>query len=334
MTSRGIKFRSDDEFGRQCALDRLSVLDTPREPEFEKITKLVTTVFGVPIAAVTLIDRDRQWFKSLQGLDVAETSREVAFCDHTIRKTQCLNIPDATLDPRFAQNPLVMGEPYIRSYLGAPIITSDGYAIGALCAIDYEPRSFSPEQEKMLLSFADLVMNELELRQVASVDALTGLSTRRALVREIEDATVQQRDAALLFLDLDHFKAINDTFGHAAGDIVLRKVADIMLENCPENAVAGRLGGEELALILPGYNEEAACQLAETVRGKIANLKLADYPDLVVTTSVGVAMRRAGQDGHAWMEMADAALYEAKHDGRNCVRMSHAVIPQPLVIQR
>lgn len=334
MTSRPIKFRPDDEFGRQCALDRLHVLDTPREPEFEKITRLVTTIFDVPIAAVTLIDRDRQWFKSVQGLDGTETKREIAFCDHTIRKTQCMNIADATLDPRFADNPMVTGEPYIRSYLGAPIITADGYAIGALCAIDYKPRSFSPEQERMLVSFADLVMNELELRQVASVDALTGLSTRRALVQEIEAVMGQQRDAALLFLDLDHFKAINDRFGHAAGDAVLQDVAGVLLDNCPDIATAGRLGGEELAMILPGYDEDAAQEVAETVRRSIAALALVDYPDLVVTTSVGIAMRHASHDGHAWMEMADAALYEAKRHGRNCVRLSQSVTPPTMAVQR
>lgn len=334
MTNHSIKFKSDDEVGRQCALDRLHVLDTPREPEFEKITRLVTTVFNVPIAAVTLIDRDRQWFKSVQGLDTTETTREVAFCDHTIRKTQCMNIADAKLDPRFAENPLVTGEPYIRSYLGAPIITADGYAIGALCAIDYQPRDFSPEQERMLGSFADLVMNELELRQVASVDALTGLATRRALMQEIETAAGQQRDTALLFLDLDHFKAINDRFGHAAGDAVLRDVADVLLDTCPQTAVAGRLGGEELALLLPGCNEEAACEVAETVRRAIAALEFAEHPGLVVTTSIGIAMRDASHDGHAWMEKADAALYEAKNHGRNCVRLSQSVTQPTMVIQR
>lgn len=327
-------FNAEDEFGRQCALDRLHVLDTPREAQFEKITKLVVTVFNVPIAAVTLIDRDRQWFKSVQGLEPVDTKREVAFCDHTIRKTQCMNVPDATLDPRFADNPLVTGEPYIRSYLGAPIITPDGYAIGALCAIDYKPRNFSPEQEKMLASFADLVMNELELRQIASVDVLTGLSTRRALLQQIEAAMGQQRDAALLFLDLDHFKSINDRFGHAVGDIVLCKVAAVLLDSCAETGVAGRLGGEELALVLPDCDEKTARVVAETVRRKIASLEVAGHPDLIITTSIGIAMRHASHDGHAWMEMADAALYEAKHHGRNCVRSSQSATLPPMVIQR
>jgi|AntRauTorcE11898_2_1112593.scaffolds.fasta_scaffold15825_2 diguanylate cyclase (GGDEF)-like protein len=326
MTILATHFKPNDEIGRQSALDRLHVLDTPKEKEFDKITDLVTTVLKVPVAAVTLIDRDRQWFKSIQGLDVSETVREVAFCDHTIRTTRCLNIADATRDARFLDNALVTGPPHIRSYLGAPIITPDGYGVGALCAIDYRPRSFSEEQEKVLGSFADLVMNELELRQVAAFDELTGLATRRTFVKEIEIALGRPEDAMLLFLDLDHFKAVNDTFGHAAGDDVLRKAAAALLDICTDTAIAGRLGGEELALILPGGDEATALQFAETVRCRIAEIHLDTYPDLTVSTSIGIAMRRACKDGHSWMEAADSALYEAKQDGRNCVRVARPAL--------
>lgn len=319
------RFRTGDEAGRQRALDRLDVLDTPPEPAFEKITNLVATVFDVPIAAVTLIDRDRQWFKSQRGLEDSETAREVAFCNHTIRASRCLKVEDATRDPRFADNPSVVGPPRIRSYLGAPLITSDGYAIGALCAVDYKVREFSPEQERVLASFADLVMNELELRQSASRDSLTGLATRRTFIEALEKVLEGRDEAALLFLDLDHFKAINDTFGHPAGDEVLKAAAVALMEVCPENAVAGRLGGEELGLVLPAVSETQARDTAEAVRDAIAHIRFGAYPDLRVTTSIGLAMRSGHGRRESWMTAADAALYEAKSDGRNCVRFAQPI---------
>ncbi len=320
------RFRSGDEAGRQCALDRLHVLDTPAEPAFEKITRLVTAVLGVPVAAVTLIDRGRQWFKSVQGLAATETPREVAFCDHTIRGPQCLKVGDASLDPRFQDNPLVVGPPHIRAYLGAPIITPDGYAIGALCAVDYKPRDFTPEQERVLASFADLVMNELELRQFASCDGLTGLATRRAFVEAVGTVFERGDEAGLLILDLDHFKAINDSHGHPAGDEALKAAAAAVLRVCPDAGVAGRLGGEELGLLLPGAGEAEALKIAEDLRLAVAEARVAGHPGLSFTTSIGVATRSAHGQCDGWIAAADAALYRAKSEGRNCVRSAQVAL--------
>ena len=324
MTGIASRLKTRDEKGRQCALERLDVLDTPAENGFEKITGLVRTIFDVPVAAVSLIDKDRQWFKSIQGLDISETAREVAFCDHTIRKTDCMCVPDATKDPRFAKNILVTGPPHIRSYLGAPIISPDGYALGALCAIDYRPRQFSPEKEKVLASFADLVMNELELRQLASCDGLTGLATRRAFVDAAEEVFEQGRNAAFIFIDLDHFKAINDANGHPVGDDVLKATSAALLANCPDHAFIGRLGGEELAVLLPDTDRQGAFRLAESLRAAIAATTVKSARNLAFTASVGVAMQDAAHDLAGWMAAADAALYEAKSRGRNCTVIGYS----------
>ncbi|MDB5658257.1 MAG: diguanylate cyclase [Cypionkella sp.] len=131
-----------DEEGRLEALRRYDVLDTPPEAPFDRLTELVRSVLGVPIAAVTLVDAERQWFKSIAGLNACETSLEISFCAHAIKKREPLVISDATLDMRFAKNPLVTGDPWIRSYLGIPLETPDGYNVGALCAIDTKPRTF------------------------------------------------------------------------------------------------------------------------------------------------------------------------------------------------
>ncbi|CAM3406689.1 sensor domain-containing diguanylate cyclase [Paracoccus nototheniae] len=323
MTVMTALFKADDEPGRQCALERLDVLDTAPEPEFDKITNLVRAVFDVPIAAVSLIDRDRQWFKSVQGLETTETPRRVAFCNHTIRSQDILRIEDASVHPWFSDNPLVTGPPGIRSYIGAPLVTADGYAIGSLCAIDRRPRVFSDEQARVLASFADLVMNQLELRKMASVDLLTGLATRRAFAEAMDTAITESdrtgRPVSLICLDLDRFKAINDTFGHQTGDAVLVAVGDTVGAGCRDIGFAGRIGGEELAVLLVGTEPDDAAAFAEGLRRRIEVQTLDDHPQLVITASFGVAPRQPGMTAKAWMAAADAALYRAKHEGRNRV---------------
>lgn len=314
------KFQAGDETGRQYALDRLHVLDSTPEPQFEKLTNLVQTIFEVPVAAISLIDRRRQWFKSIQGLDVRETSREIAFCDFTIRSAECLMVTDATLDDRFRHNPLVTGAPHIRSYLGAPILTSDGYALGALCAIDYRPRSFTAAQQSMLANFAGLAMNEIELRQIAAVDMLTGMMTRRAFMAEIVQVAQHVAPAALLYIDLDHFKSINDTYGHPIGDSVLQSVAAAISRVCDHAASVGRIGGEEFAVLLPKMPSHVASRVAERIRSAIEQVRIDAVPSLTVSASIGVACKTADKSCDAWMAAADSALYSAKESGRNCVR--------------
>src|SRR5690349_6483011 len=170
-----------DEEGRLAALNRYEILDTPPEAPFEKITSLVQDVLQVPICAVSLVDREQQWFKSIQGLDTRRTPRSISFCTHTIRTDEALIVPDALHDPRFSANPLVLGEPHIRSYAGVPLQSPDGYNVGALCAIDVVPRTFSDAQLAILRSFATLVVDQLELRRIAVRDHLTGALTRRGL---------------------------------------------------------------------------------------------------------------------------------------------------------
>jgi GAF domain-containing protein len=156
-----------DEPARQAALDRYGVLDTQPEAQFDKITSLVGTVIGVPMAAVTLISGNRQWLKSRQGIGVSETPRDVSFCTHTIKAREPMVVPDAAIHPLFADNPLVTGPPFIRSYLGIPLSSPDGYNIGALCALDTKPRQFDVSQIQIMTDLAALVMDEMELRMIA-----------------------------------------------------------------------------------------------------------------------------------------------------------------------
>jgi GAF domain-containing protein len=152
-----------DEFARQRALDTYRVVESLPDAAYDDIVKLASALCGAPIALISLIDRDRQWFKARVGLDVEETGRDVAFCDHAIRQPdQVMEVPDATKDARFVDNPLVTGAPDIRFYAGMPLVTPGGAPIGTVCVIDREPRQLDDTQRAGLAALARLTMNLME----------------------------------------------------------------------------------------------------------------------------------------------------------------------------
>ena len=154
-----------DSAARLEALYRYNVLDTAPEERFDRIAEIAAYLFDVPIALVSLVDAERQWFKACIGIDQRETDRSVSFCAHAIRAEHTMVVEDATQDERFVDNPLVIGPPEIRFYAGAPIITPDGYALGTLCVIDTEPRQPEPDQIHHLENLARTIVDELELRR-------------------------------------------------------------------------------------------------------------------------------------------------------------------------
>jgi PAS domain S-box-containing protein len=154
----------DDTSERQAALRRYHILDTAPEKNFDHITSLVAKVCDVPTALITLIDEERQWFKSCFGFDARETDIGVSFCVHAVHQGEMLVVEDATSDPRFKDNPIVTGPPHIRFYAGAPLTTPEGIHIGTLCILDYETRTFDASQREILERLADVVVNQFELR--------------------------------------------------------------------------------------------------------------------------------------------------------------------------
>ncbi|MGE0398880.1 MAG: diguanylate cyclase [Kofleriaceae bacterium] len=156
--------KPDNEDQRLAALRRYMLLDSLPEPEFDRVTELAAKLLGVPIALVTLIDSERQWFKSCFGLDATETSRDDAFCAHALFDSTPLVVPDAREDVRFAYNPYVIGEPHVRFYAGAPLMTREGYALGTLCVIDREPRTLGQREVETLSSLASVVVDLVEAR--------------------------------------------------------------------------------------------------------------------------------------------------------------------------
>ena len=314
-----------DEDARLAALRRYEILDTGEEAQFQRIVDLTLTILGVPMAAVTLIDEDRQWYKSARGTERESIPRDIAFCAHTIMQNEPLLVADATIDSRFADNPLVTGEPHIRSYLGVPLRTPDGYNVGTLCAFDIAPRQFDARQSDIMTKLAEIVVEQLELRQIAKQDSMTGALTRRGFIAEVEREFLRagryDRPSVLVVIDVDHFREINDRYGHPAGDAVLVSIANASMATMRKSDVFGRVGGDKFGLLLPETDPEEALQAAERIR-RMVESTIVEAPNTPVraTVSLGIAPIPAQSEGVAtWFSEADIALYEAKQFGRNRV---------------
>jgi len=197
-----------NESDRLVALDRYHILDTSPEQVYDDLTQLAADICGTPIALISLIDRDRQWFKSRVGLDATETPRDISFCGHAVAANATLNVPDASQDPRFANNPLVTQAPNIRFYAGVPLITHDRYVLGTLCVIDSQPHNLTEAQIRQLETLSRLVVNQLESR-------LNRNSTELKLdeVLSLKQAILDSANFAIIATDL---RGIIQSFNAAA----------------------------------------------------------------------------------------------------------------------
>jgi diguanylate cyclase (GGDEF)-like protein len=330
-----------NEEQRLASLRRLNILDTPAEGRFDRIARLARKSLNTPIALVSLVDKNRQWFKSCQGLETIQTDRAISFCGHAILGDDTFVISDALADPRFADNPLVVGAPGIRFYAGRPIHSPDGFTVGTLCVVDTVPRKPTRDDLWALEDLADLV--EVELRAEALSDAERKLrdrlsdAERRACVDDLtrlwnRDTCLQllreqiDRSSRLglslgvLFIDLDHFKVINDTHGHLVGDEILREVAVRLRTAVRSYDSIGRYGGEEFIAILPGCDKVQAATAADRIRQQVnAGAVKVQNSVIGVTVSIGVCawVPEAATAVEQYVKAADQALYEAKHAGRD-----------------
>lgn len=467
-----------DESVRLSTLYALSILDTPPEARFDRITRLAMRLFDVPIALITLVDAERQWFKSCQGLDVSETPRGISFCGHAILEDRALVVSDALLDERFADNPLVTGEPHIRFYAGFPITAPNGSRLGTFCIIDRRPRHLNQEQLDTLrdmavwaqdelynvelarafqlsqqnaslrAEIADRIRAEQALREIAVAlenavegiarldaegrystvnkayadiigstpedligaewsitvhpddlglakaayqrmrasgksevevrglrkngsvfykhivmvgtydeqnklighycfmhditqrkqaearlehlalyDPLTWLPNRKLLDDRLQqvlsEADREGHMVALLFIDLDHFKHINDSFGHGMGDRLLRAVADRFSAGLRAGDTIARLGGDEFAVVLPNIRHvDEVAGIVRKIQALLDAPFTVDGRDMHVSASIGITLYPLDEgDAESLIRNADTAMYHAKESGRNTFRL-------------
>lgn len=460
-----------NENARLAALNELALLDTPNEPVFDRITRLVTVLLKVPMATVTLIDANRQWFKSKVGMDVNETPRDVAFCAHTVVKAAPLIVSDACKDERFAHNPYVTQANGLRFYAGIPLKNSQGFVLGSLCAVDTKPRTLSSEELAALQALADIVTDEIQLRErlieeqkskeasqraldalhlsleqqieqrthelnlvietaydayisidptgrvldwnhaaeemfgwarkealarplnqlifpddlpamneavpldyramrrdgsllpveirsntfevngqprrslfihditerqqlerlrdhQAREDALTQLPNRRALDERLPEAIARSRRSlkplAVLFMDLDGFKSVNDCYGHGMGDDLLREIAKRLSRALRETDYVARWAGDEFVILLEGTEYEFIEPLAQQIIGLVEQPIVVSGTALKVSASIGVAILSPNtvETSQELLKRADVAMYEAKRAGKAQIRLA------------
>ncbi len=348
--------KPDDEDARLAALQSYDVLDSELEDAYDDLVAIAAAICDAGQGAITLIDADRQWFKAELGIDQGSTSRDESFCAHAILDShRVMVVPDATLDARFQGNPLVEAEDGIRFYAGAPLVTPDGHAIGALCVFDSTPRQLDDSQRSALHALSRQVTHLLELRRANKLlnlhirdrawyeeqlhvyheqlesqnadlaeqtrtDPLTDLPNRRAFSAALETAIQKSLTNGLplcvALLDIDHFKLMNDLHGHAEGDRVLVELANVLKAQFSGGGTAARHGGEEFVMLFPGAELQQAILQCEFLRQGVSVLPVG----IPVTVSIGIAQWRPRTDDVASLvKRADEALYMAKNDGRNRV---------------
>jgi diguanylate cyclase (GGDEF)-like protein len=324
-----------DDRERVASLRRLGLLDSGSEERFDRITRNARRMFGVSSALVVLVDVDRNWFKSNDGQDDEEAPRSTSFCGHTVASSQFMMVPDARCDPRFADNPNVLGPPHVRFYAGCPIAAPDGAIVGTLCMTDEEPRTLDAEELHLFRDLAGMVEHEIAVTRLAVDDELTGLVNRRGFLMMANQALAfcrrQGVEALVVFADVDGLKQVNDRYGHDAGDRLLRYAASSMAEAFRASDVVGRFGGDEFVAVLTGCGGEDSWvteRLNSAVDTRNEQMATGDGTNGVpepFVLSVSVGSARFNPDSHepleTLLERADTAMYADKQVHRRPAKM-------------
>ena len=308
-----------DEEERLKTLYSLDVLDTGAEERFDRLTRLAKRMFDVPIALVSLVDANRQWFKSHSGLEATETTREVSFCGHAILSDDIFMVSDATQDERFFDNPLVTNDPYVCFYAGYTLKHLNGSKLGTLCIIDSKPRILNKDDIEALRDLAELAERELAAVQLATIDDLTLISNRRGFTllaqKSLNLCARQNIPVTLVYFDLNNFKSINDTFGHAEGDRALITFAEKMKYIFRDSDVIARMGGDEFVVLLTNTVSEHAEKIISRLRQSIENYNKEENSGYDISFSDGIVTVDNAQEHTIQMllDQSDALMYEKKY---------------------
>ncbi len=311
-----------NEPARLAALQATGILDTPADPHFDRLVRMVSVLMDVPVALVSLVDRDRQWFKARLGFDPRETDRNVSFCAHALHSHDLLVVPDAMRDPRFADNLLVTGPVGIRFYAGAPLLLPCGQIAGTLCAIDRRARDITLSERWLLAELAattvgliTLHSTQVQLDRRTRTDPLTGLCTRTAFLDRLAQRLAQEsqsgQQAAVLMLDITGVSAINALLGYAVGDALLQVAARALTVALPAGAATGRVGGVRFAAALEFDDPATLAATVHQVERYVAQT-LAEAGWHVGVTCAASPCAPGQSDSEFALTLADAALLAAK----------------------
>lgn len=340
-----------NEGKRLAALRQYGILDTAAEQAYDDFTTLAATICDMPIALISLVDDERQWFKAKLGIDLDQTPRSVSFCAHAIlQPDKVLEVRNALEDARFADNPSVRGDPEIRFYAGAPLVTPGGLAIGTICVADHKPRRLTERERNALCVLSRQVVAQLELRRSALTDELTQLPNRAVIMTRLEQAIARARCSAdyryaLLFMDLDRFKLINDSLGHGVGDELLQQAAqrlrhalradDFVVRTDSGVHCASRIGGDEFVVLLENLRrEEDAKSIAQRLLFALSQpYRIAQHEVHSGATMGIVTSEHAADQASDVIRDADTAMYEAKRARRGSCMVFHPAMRER-VMQR
>ncbi|MCC2977968.1 EAL domain-containing protein [Sphingomonas sp. PL-96] len=319
---------ADRDAERSAAIDDYDIGNSIPEADFDHIVDLAKKLFGASAAMISIVKSDVLHFKARAGLDVCTLDPRIAFCAHALDRSTPLVIEDTWRDVRFRNNPLVLGAPHVRFYAGAPLKVASGQVLGTLCIIDTEPRSFSAYDCELLQGLGQIVVDRIEVRRQkrqlarqAYYDELTGLANRMQLHQHARDHLAADTPLAVLLFDLDGFKDVNDVFGHATGDSLLRAIGERLTGLLEPDQLLARLGGDEFVVLAPGVTDpRAAWAVADRLGSGFDSGYQVDGQELRLDTCIGVALSPYhGDTIEKLVCHADLALYRAKEKGGGAI---------------
>ena len=331
---------------RIANMHSLDLFCTPIEERFERITRLARRALQVPVAAVTVLNGEKQWFKSVIGWGVSELPRQHGLCRMITTEKRLLIIPDTLAEPRSADAAIVTSAPHFRAYAGHALLNEHGALAGTFAVFDVRARKFTPAERQTIADLAAMTQRELlsdrlddahsaliaklsVARREAMMDPLTRLWNRRGasvlLKAAFDEADQYRTPLTLALLDLDNFKRINDSYGHQIGDEVLRKVSGRLVGAVRAGDAVCRIGGDEFLIVMREADAKPASQIAERVRRTITESPIPTRDGaLPMSVSVGFTIRNPDEELSVdeLLGRADQALLESKAAGRNRVRMT------------
>ena len=341
----------DNDDDRVVSLVKMKILDTPREADFDRIVRDTQRYFKADIVLITLVDKDRQWFKARCGLDTQETSREISFCAHAIAHDEVFVVENAKIDARFCDNPLVTGAPNIEFYAGQPLKNAEGYKVGTLCILSSTARKFSADDKFMIEDLGRITEQLLENRRLGEaqkdlldslasnergrlIDTLSGLWNRNGFAslfsREVRRATRKKESFAVGIVDIDQFKGIAGRLGAKARDDAIKLTAELLIENSRAGDSVTRRADGRFQLIASDVDPAFIAGLGRKILKVFrASAKLTTAEGTCgFTISIGIAVSPTEGNSHTLSEdvlkTAEAALLKAKLAGGDRFEIAHS----------